>query len=63
MASRVYNPFFNAFLFPGGAPDPGAPPCIRHRFFQPTAGDRQGLPERVVAPQRRLDCIGPVLRG
>ena len=51
MASRVYKPCFSAFLFPGGAPDPGAPPCMRHRFFQPTAGDRQGLPERVVAPQ------------
>jgi len=36
---------------------------MRHRFFHPTAGDRQGWPERVVAPQRRLDSIGPVLRG
>src|SRR5436190_24269734 len=63
MASRVYRPCFSAFLFPGGAPDPSAPPCMRHLIFQPTAGDRQGWPDRVVAPQRRLDRIGPVLRG
>src|SRR6202042_2183787 len=28
MASRVYNPCFDAFLLPRGAPVPGAPPCI-----------------------------------
>jgi hypothetical protein len=28
-----------------------------------TAGDRQGPPERVLAPQRGLASIGPVLRG
>jgi hypothetical protein len=63
MASRVNRPFFNAFLLPRGAPDPGAPPCIRHRLFPLTAGAMQGLPERVLAPQRMLESIGPVLRG
>jgi len=27
-----------------------------------TDGDRQDLPDRVLAPQRRLESIGPVLR-
>jgi hypothetical protein len=63
MASRVCNPCFSAFLLPRGAPDPAAPPCIRHRRFPATAGDLQGLPERVLAPQRTLVSIGPVLRG
>jgi hypothetical protein len=40
-----------------------APPCIRHRFFPFTAGDMQGLPERVLAPQRWLFNIGAVLQG
>ena len=31
-ASRVY--WFSAFLLPGGAPEPGAPPCIRRRLFR-----------------------------
>jgi hypothetical protein len=53
----------SAFLLPRGAPDPAAPPCIRHRFLPATAGDLQGLPERDFAPQRRLPSIGPVLRG
>jgi hypothetical protein len=44
------------------APDPGAPPCMRQRFFPSTAGDLHGLPERVLAPQRGLRSIGPVLR-
>ena len=35
---------------------------IRRRLFPRTAGDLQGLPERVLAPQRGLDNIGPVLR-
>ena len=61
-ASRVYWPCFSAFLLPGGAPEPAAPPCIRQRLFPRTAGDLQGLPERVLAPQRGLDNIGPVLR-
>jgi len=51
-----------AFLLPHGAPDPGAPPCIRQRLFPLTAGDLQGVPERVLAPQRRHVSIGPVLR-
>jgi hypothetical protein len=63
MASLVYRPCLRAFLLPSGAPDPDAPPCIRQRFFWLTAGDMQDLPERVVAPQRGLDNIGPVLRG
>ena len=37
--------------------------CIRQRFFPCTAGDLQGLPERILAPQRRLASIGPVSRG
>ena len=63
IASRVNRPCFSAFLLPRGAPDPGAPPCMRQRFFPLTAGDWQGLPDRVLAPQRWLDSIGPVLRG
>ena len=35
---------------PRGAPDPGAPPCIRQRRLPLTAGDLHGLPERVLAP-------------
>jgi len=35
---------------------------MRQRAFPRTAGDRQGLPERVLAPQRGLDSIGQVLR-
>jgi hypothetical protein len=46
-----------------GAPEPGAPPCIRQRFLPDTAGDRQGPLEQVLAPQRGLASIGPVLRG
>jgi len=44
------------------APLPAAPPCMRQRFLPWTAGDRQGRPERVLAPQRRLESIGSVLR-
>ena len=51
-ASRVYIPCFSAFLLLSGAPEPGAPPCIRHRLFPLTAGDLHGFPERVLAPQR-----------
>jgi hypothetical protein len=50
------------FLLPRGAPDPNAPPCMRQRLLPWTEGDLQGLPERVLAPQRRLESIGPVLR-
>jgi len=52
----------SAFWFPLGAPEPAAPPCIRQRFFPRTAGEEQGLPERVLAPHRGLDSIGTVLR-
>jgi len=62
MLSRVKNPCLTAFLLPSGAPDPAAPPCIRQRFLPPTAGDLQGLPERVFAPQRALESIAAVLR-
>src|SRR5262249_60095285 len=55
MASAVYQPCFNAFLFPLGAPGDG-PPCIRQRPFG-IAGDWHGLPLRVFAPQRGLDCM------
>jgi hypothetical protein len=58
----VYIPCFSAFLLPSGAPDPGAPPCIRHRLFPLTAGELQDFPERVLAPQRALASIGLVLR-
>ncbi len=63
MRSRVYRPCLSAFLFPLGAPDPGAPPCIRQRFLPLTAGELQGFPDRVFAPHRGLERIGPVLRG
>ena len=44
-----------ALALPIGAPgDP--PPCIRQRAFG-IAGDRQGVPARVLAPQRGLRCI------
>jgi hypothetical protein len=36
---------------------------MRQRFLPLTAGDRQGLPERVLAPQRWLERMGSVLRG
>lgn len=62
-ASLVNRPCLSAFLLPGGAPDPGAPPCIRQRILPRTAGDIQGFPERVLAPQRGLCSIGPVLRS
>ena len=61
-ASRVYRPCLRALLLTSGAPDPGAPPCIRQRFLPATAGDRHGLPERVLAPHRALANFGAVLR-
>jgi len=61
-ASRVYAPCRNAFRLPRGAPEPAAPPCIRHRRFPRTAGDWQGRPDLVLARQRGLESIGPVLR-
>jgi hypothetical protein len=62
IASRVYAPCRNAFRLPRGAPEPAAPPCILHRRFPRTAGDLQGRPDLVLAPQRGLESIGPVLR-
>src|SRR5205085_12629926 len=41
-----------------GAPFPIAPPCILQRRFPRTAGDWQGAPLRVRAPQRSVRCIG-----
>jgi hypothetical protein len=61
-ASLVKAPCFSAFRLPFGAPDPFAPPCMRHRFFPLTAGARQGAPERVLAPQRVLANMGAVFR-
>jgi hypothetical protein len=55
IASAVYRPCFKAFLFPFGAPGDG-PPCIRQRPFF-IAGDWQGFPLLVLAPQRGLDCM------
>src|SRR5262245_18601063 len=54
MALAVYHPCFSAFLFPLGAPGDD-PPCIRQRPFG-IAGDWQGLPLRVFAQKRGLDC-------
>jgi hypothetical protein len=51
----VYHPCLSAFLFPFGAPGDG-PPCIRQRPFG-IAGDWHGLPLRVFAPHRGLDCM------
>jgi hypothetical protein len=39
-------------VLPMGAPLPAAPPCILHRRFPRTAGDRQEFPLRVRALQR-----------
>jgi hypothetical protein len=39
-------------VLPMGAPLPAAPPCILHRRFPRTAGDRHEFPLRVWAPQR-----------
>jgi hypothetical protein len=61
IASLVNIPCLRAFRFALGAPDPGAPPCIRQRFLPDTAGERHETPRRVLAPQRGLASIGPVL--
>src|SRR6266853_2293353 len=58
MASAVLWPCRKAFLLPIGAPVPAAPPCILQRRFPRTAGDWQGAPARVRAPQRSVRCIG-----
>jgi len=59
-ASLVKRPCLRAFWFALGAPDPGAPPCMRQRFLPRTAGERHAPPQRVLAPQRGLASIGPV---
>jgi len=55
-AAAAQNPSFQAFRLPCGAPDlrnlPPPHPCIRQRRRPWTAGDRQGVPVRVRAPQR-----------
>jgi hypothetical protein len=53
----------NALMLCLGAPEPAAPPCMRQRFLPLTAGDLQSLPDRVLAPQRGLASITPVLRA
>jgi hypothetical protein len=63
IASLVNRPCWRAFWFALGAPDPGAPPCMRQRFLPRTAGERHKPPERIFAPQRGLARIGPVLRA
>jgi len=63
IASPVKRPCRRAFWFPLGAPDPGAPPCMRQRRLPRSAGERHDPQQRVFAPQRGLACIGPVLRG
>jgi hypothetical protein len=59
----VNRPCWRAFWFALGAPDPGAPPCMRQRFLPRTAGERHKPPERIFAPHRGLASIGPVLRA
>jgi hypothetical protein len=63
IASLVNRPCRRAFRFRLGAPDPGAPPCMRQRFLPRTAGERHDPPERIFARQRGLASIGPVLRA
>jgi hypothetical protein len=60
IASLVNRPCRRAFWFPFRAPDPGVPPCMRQRLLPCTAGERHGPPQRILAPQRGLACIGPV---
>ena len=36
---------------------------MRQRCLPRTAGDRQTPPERVLAPQRGLESMGPILRS
>ena len=60
IASLVNRPCVRAFRFALGAPDPGAPPCMRQRFLPRIAGERHAPPQRTLAPQRELASIGPV---
>lgn len=65
MASRsaVYSPLLRALLFPLGAPEPFAPPCMRQRRRPDTAGERHAPPARVRAPHFSLAIMGPTLRA
>src|ERR1035437_6254157 len=54
IACCVNRPCLRAFWFCFGAPEPGAPRCIRQRFLPDTTGDRQEPPKRVLADCR--DC-------
>jgi hypothetical protein len=63
IAPLLNRPCLRAFRFAFGAPDRRAPPCMRQRFLPLAAGERHAPPERVLAPQRRLASIGPVLRA
>lgn len=45
------SPCFHALRFPFGAPQL-FPPCILHRCFPLTAGERHSVPDLVRAPQR-----------
>lgn len=65
MASRsaVYSPLLRALLFPLGAPDPFAPPCMRQRRRPDTAGERHAPPARVRAPHLSLVIMAPTLRA
>jgi hypothetical protein len=63
IAPLVNRPCLRAFRFPRGAPDPGAPPCMRQRFLPRTAGERHAPPERVLAPHHGLASIARVLRA
>src|SRR3546814_3660290 len=60
------SPCFHALRFPFGAPQL-FPPCILHRRFPLTAGDRHSAPDRVLAPQREAlarlaGCMGLSVR-
>lgn len=58
--SRPYKPCLCALRLRLGAPG-DVPPCMRHRFLPLIAGDWQGVPWRVFAPQRGLVCMGNLL--
>jgi hypothetical protein len=65
LAAFVRSPFRKApFRGPSGAPEPNAPPCIRHRRLPWTEGAWHARPDLVRAPQRgeafRRNSQGPV---
>jgi hypothetical protein len=57
------QPMLEAFLLTRGAPDPGAPPYMRQRFFAADCRRSAGLAGADPGTQRQLESIGPVLRG